>query len=308
MFAIDSAVTTPGALQVIAAPASQVITLTGNKADFARQIGDKLPSDANLLVIDNYATNIDFAQASRAWAPNILVIDDLADRPFDADFLLNQTPGCGTQHYADIVNPDCTLMLGSSFALLRDDITRQRPNAAPKPQFSAPKGARLLISLGATDPDDYSGKLLNIINKNNFTCKVDLVLSSSAPHLAHVAQIAKNMPDVTLHVDTDDMVSLIGNADIAIGAGGTSSLERCCLGLPTVLIETASNQQQTIAALLAAGAGVFAENAEAAIGEVSRLLADPAALSVMAEGAYHLCDGNGLGRVMDTMLSSSSFS
>ena len=99
------------------------------------------------------------------------------------------------------------------------------------------------------------------------------------------------------------MVSLIGNADIAIGAGGTTSLERCCLGLPTVLIETASNQQATIAALLNAGAGAVAADADQAIAEVSRLLADPITLSAMAKGAYQLCDGRGLARVIDTMLS-----
>lgn len=303
MFAIDSMVTTPVALRALAIAPSQIISLTGPQTDFARQIGGQLSSDVGLLVIDNYAANIDFAKASRAWAQNILVIDDLADRPFDADFLLNQNPGCSAKDYTDIVRPDCVFMLGGAFALLRDDITAQRPAAPPQVHFAAPAGARLLISLGATDPGDETSKLLNTIIKNHLEYKIDVVLSSSTPHLHRVAEIAKGMPHTSLHVDTDDMVSLIGNADIAIGAGGTTSLERCCLGLPTVLIETASNQQATIAALLNAGAGAVAADADQAIAEVSRLLADPITLSAMAKGAYQLCDGRGLARVIDTMLS-----
>ena len=303
MFAIDSTVTTSVALRALAITPSQVISLSGPQADFARQIKSNLSSDVGLLVIDSYAATIDFATASRAWAHKILVIDDLADRPFDADFLLNQNPGCSAQNYTDIVQPGCTFMLGSTFALLRDDITTQRPPSAPQTHFTTPASARLLISLGATDPGDETSKLLKTLIKNNLGYKIDVVLSSSAPHLQRVAEIAKGMPHTSLHVDTNDMVSLISNADIAIGAGGTTSLERCCLGLPTVLIKTASNQQETIAALLNAGAGVAVANADEAITEVSRLLADPTALSAMAKAAYQLCDGRGVARVIDTILS-----
>jgi len=307
-FAIDSAVTAPETLQALGIARSEIIALTGADDDFASQIRKHLTSDAGLVVIDNYATTINFAKASRAWGHKILVIDDLADRPLDADFLLNQNPSCSALDYADIVGPDCTLMLGADVALLRDDITTQRPAAPPRARFATPSEARLLISLGATDPGDETSKILKSIIEKGEMYKIDIALSSFAPHLHKVAEIAKSMPHTSLHVDTHDIASLMGGVDIAIGAGGTSSLERCCLGLPTVLIETAPNQQATIAALATVGAGSVAADAIQAIAEVSRLTADPTAFALMAKCAYQLCDGKGVTRVIDTILSTSSIS
>jgi spore coat polysaccharide biosynthesis predicted glycosyltransferase SpsG len=51
-------------------------------------------------------------------------------------------------------------------------------------------------------------------------------------------------------VDIDNMAEIMSNADIAIGAAGATTWERCCLGLPTIQIVIAKNQNM-IAKLLA---------------------------------------------------------
>ena len=50
------------------------------------------------------------------------------------------------------------------------------------------------------------------------------------------------------------------NADIAIGAGGTTSWERCCMGLPTIIVISASNQELASKSLQISGAAIVLQN------------------------------------------------
>ena len=41
----------------------------------------------------------------------------------------------------------------------------------------------------------------------------------------------------------DDVAGLMGRADLAIGAAGSTAWERCCLGLPSIVLALAANQE-----------------------------------------------------------------
>ena len=62
----------------------------------------------------------------------------------------------------------------------------------------------------------------------------------SRPKLEKMAVSDHWMP--ALHIDPPDMARLMTKADIAVGAGGTTTWERCCLGLPAVVVVLAENQ------------------------------------------------------------------
>ena len=49
--------------------------------------------------------------------------------------------------------------------------------------------------------------------------------------------------NITLHETLPSLALLMLKADLAIGAGGTTSWERCCLGLPSLVITLAENQK-----------------------------------------------------------------
>ena len=92
------------------------------------------------------------------------------------------------------------------------------------------------------------------------------------------------------------------DADLAIGAAGTTSWERCCLGLPTLMIITADNQKKIACELEAAGAAVVmgqGQDAEvdALSVEIQSLSKDVWRLSQMAKAAASICDGQGALRV-----------
>src|SRR3546814_11278725 len=84
---------------------------------------------------------------------------------------------------------------------------------------------------------------------------ITVVLGPTAPWRDRVRAITETMPWPTrLIIGAQDMAALIAEADVAIGAAGSSAWERCCLGLPTILWVLAANQPVVADPLVAADA------------------------------------------------------
>lgn len=96
------------------------------------------------------------------------------------------------------------------------------------------------------DQDNITGKVIERLHNSKLpkSLEIIIVMGRVAPHLASVINSANNLPYRSeVKVDVDNMAELMANADIAIGASGGTTWERCCLGLPTIQIVTANNQQ-----------------------------------------------------------------
>jgi len=260
---------------------------------------------ADLLVVDHYRRDRRFEAACRRFALRIAVIDDLADRPHDADLLLDQTFGRSERDYAGLVSRRCVTLCGSGCALLRSAFAEMREPALNRRRQGRPVG-RVLIGMGATDADDLTSLAVAAVGLVSerlgrpFTLEV--VLGAGAPHLDALRRRLSGFPAWSIHVDASGraMARLMASADLAIGAAGTTSWERCCLALPTVCVVAAENQAKIAAELAAVGACHVAaagapEGLAAAVGALCR---DDGARLAMAEAAAAVCDGAGTGRVV----------
>ncbi|WP_245863822.1 hypothetical protein [Caulobacter mirabilis] len=161
---------------------------------------------------------------------------------------------------------------------------------------------RILVSLGLTD---VGGITARIVERLAGAALLDVVVGSIAPSLPALRALAEADPLVRLHVDTSDMAALTAQADIAIGAGGSSSWERCVLGLPTLLLVLADNQTPAATALAEAGAVAALDVAEietAFDALAARLLGDEALRARLSRNAADICDGRGAERVADRLL------
>ncbi|CAA7623559.1 UDP-2,4-diacetamido-2,4,6-trideoxy-beta-L-altropyranose hydrolase [Magnetospirillum sp. SS-4] len=248
------------------------------------------------LVVDHYGLDESYEQALRGWAGRILVLDDLADRRHDCDLLLDQTPGREADRYAGLVPAPAMILAGPRHALLRPDFARLR-GARPA------AGRRLLVSLGGTDPTDATSVVLEAIAQARPDRPVTVVMGAAAPRLEQVrARAAALSPPADILVDVADMAALMAECDMAVGAAGTSALERCCLGLPTLLLVTADNQREVAAGLERAGAALACslDATELARG-LAALAGNDETRRAMAERAMALCDGLGTERLADCM-------
>lgn len=265
------------------------------------QLGDAertvaaLAQPVDWLGVDHYLLGAPWHQAARVAAARLLVIDDLANRSLDCDLLLDQMPGRDIRNYASLVPESAAMLLGASYALLRPEFARERPAALARRRTCGPV-QRILLSLGTTDVGGNTGEVLETIIPVTDKCAIDVVIGADAPSLDKVRALATANRRVTVHVDARNMAELMRNADVAIGAAGTTSWERCCLGLPSLTLVLAANQADVATALFEAEASITVETVEIA-GILLNLLSDAGTRARMSAAALALVDGQGAGRV-----------
>jgi len=188
------------------------------------------------LIIDHYALDYNWEEKLRPYTKNIMVIDDLANRKHDCDFLLDQNYIHDDSRYDCLLSPDTVKLLGSKYALLRKEFienNRIQNNSIKK----------ILIFFGGSDP--YNLTLLAIKALTQPKLKhlyVDVVIGDGNPHQSELKKAISEYSNITLHIQIDNIAELMSKADLALGAGGVTTWERMAIGLPAIIITTADNQ------------------------------------------------------------------
>ena len=254
----------------------------------------------NWLVVDHYGIDAHWERIAREGTVRLMVIDDMADRPHDCDLLLDQTFGCTPAHYARLTPDFCNLLLGTRYALLRSRFGCLRePTLADRRNRKRP--CRVLVNFGSHDALGLTRKAARLLITEFENLEIDVVLGSQTIDDLNLTDV-RSHPRVTYHDFDADMPALMARADLALGAAGVSSWERCTLGLPTLLVITAENQRKIAEALTAEGAVVPLNGRSASFTEeirrhVETLCNDRNIYMRMVEKSAALCDGKGAKRV-----------
>jgi len=296
----------PGTLDTVVALAGRAgdcIELPGDVIGQPDAMAGAMVDGCDVLIVDHYGWSMAEETPCRDFAGRILVIDDLADRPHDCDILLDQSLGRRAADYTNLVPDRCKVLVGPAFALLKPAFVELREATLQRRAIS--RLERILITFGLTDPDNLTGRALDALADAGWDGATDVILGGGAPHLATVLETVEkiDMP-VDVIVDADDMAGPMAAADMAIGACGTTSWERCCLGLPTMTLTAAENQRGIADALMDAGAVIglgWHGNVDAArmALEIRGLMRGPERLQAVSAAAAEICDGGGAHRMME---------
>lgn len=198
------------------------------------------------IVVDHYALTAIWQEYARKYKAKICVIDDLADRPHCADILIDQNIGRKASDYKGLVPEYCQLLIGPQYALLRPEFSHWREFSLRR-RANVNKIRSILVNLGGVDKDNITERILSALAQGDVldkeTC-ITVVMGRTAPHLQCVIEKANQMPYQTqVLCGVNNMAELMAYADLAIGAAGSTSWERCCLGLPTIQVVIAKNQE-----------------------------------------------------------------
>ena len=196
------------------------------------------------LIVDHYALDEQWQKKLKPYYEKLMVIDDLADRKHQCDILLDQNFGRSLQDYKELVPTSSKLLMGSKYALLRPEFEKYRQYSLNRRKNE--KFKKLLVNMGGTDTDNITGKVIERLQiaKLPKDVEITIVMGKTAPHLSNIITSVNKLPyGSEVKVDVDNMAELMANADIAIGASGATTWERCCLGLPTIQLITAYNQE-----------------------------------------------------------------
>lgn len=194
------------------------------------------------LVVDHYALNAAWERRMRPLAQEIFVIDDLANRPHDCDILLDQNFYRDMEcRYDGLVPPTCKLLLGPTYALLRREFYEVREKMQPRTGGVR----RILIFYGGSDPTGETEKAIRALLM--FGCsdiEADVIVGGSNAHRQEIERLCAAHDFLHYHCQVENMAEFMAAADLCLGAGGTTTWERCFLGLPAIVTAIAENQLQ----------------------------------------------------------------
>ena len=217
--------------------------------------GRLFPDGIEWLVVDHYELDVEWERMLRPHVCKLMVIDDLANRSHDCDLLLDQNYYRDLdQRYQGLVPEQCVTLLGPAYVLLRPEFA----DARQRLRVRNGTVRRILVFFGGSDSTNQTRKALDALKLiSRPEIAVDIVVGASNPYRDEIQSLSQEMPNVQYHCQVSNMAELIEAADIAIGAGGATTWERCSLGLPTLTVVFADNQLQTTLDLERLGAIIF---------------------------------------------------
>ncbi|UQV21849.1 UDP-2,4-diacetamido-2,4,6-trideoxy-beta-L-altropyranose hydrolase [Vibrio sp. J383] len=290
---------------VITLPAPQQVVAPQHDADYVAWLQKSIDQDASdfvgavgsadLVVTDHYAIDEKWQRSvKQTMNCRLLAIDDLA-RGHCADVVLDQTLGRAESDYRGSAS---VVLAGSEYAMLQPAFAKKRELALSRKLTSEPP--KVLISMGGVDAPNATLKVLESLVPYvhaNFT----VLLSPRAPHYNEVAHWCAEQPSIT-HLDfVSDMASLMLEHDVAIGAPGTTSWERACLGLPNLIVPLADNQKLISQQLIDCQATIKVEVEGISTRLVSAYTELMECWHEMKQANLALCDGRGVRRVALTI-------
>lgn len=257
------------------------------------------------LIVDHYGLDFRWCEALSFLTSGVMLIDDLANRKLVCDVLLNQSLGITAASYTDHLNSEAKLLLGPQYALLRETFFKLRSKALAK-RKRLKRVKRILVSMGGADFHNLTNLVLLGIDQLNVDLEIDVVLTKGATHLNIIEEFVLKRPRMNLHLNASHMAQLMLDADLAIGTPGITSWERCCLGLPALLMISSENQIKNAIELQEAGAAEllgsrdFVDVKQIANASL-QLISNVEKIKSMSACAAVLCDGMGTKRVLESL-------
>lgn len=282
----------------------QVLVAPSDSQLFAAFVKSQELPHFQWIFVDNYSLDWRDEEPMRQIASNVFVVDDLANRRHDCDLLLDSVPRRSAKDYLDLVPAHAKLLLGQSFVPLRGEFAQMRERALRRRQGEQPP-KRLLVSFGLSDPGGITAAAVANLAPRFPELEFDVVLGLRAPSLSAVEDFARRYANIAIHRNPRSVSKLMLDADVALGAGGSTGSERACLGLPSLTLLLADNQRELGLDFAARGAAYVFEPTdsvwELVSSSIRRLQADFNLRLEMSANAARVCDGLGARRVWQAL-------
>lgn len=206
------------------------------------QVIDAIGENVQRIVVDSYAIDITWERMLRPYTKEIMVIDDLANRQHDCDYLLDQNEYLHKEtRYVGLVPDKCEMLLGYRYALLREEFYQAKRTLRKRDGVIR----NILVFFGGSDLTNETMKTLAALADMKLDgITVNVVVGGSNKNKESIRQYCDTRNNMHYFCQVDNMAELMAEADLAIGAGGSATWERLFLDLPSIVITIAANQEK----------------------------------------------------------------
>ena len=271
---------------------------------------EKLSDDYELLVVDHYGIDYLWENMLRQKCRKILVIDDLANRQHDCDFLLDHNFYINAStRYLGLVPNKCQMLVGPQYALINVHVLKARiwREQHYNMHQESPNSLKCLVFMGGMDIQNYTQPVVDKLISLEGSLEITVILGQQNTHINELQNRYLKYTNVKILIQPDNYYLLLAQTDFVVGAGGVSSLERFCIGVPAFVFQVADNQKEVCENLTLSKAAVFVGNIEHLesienLKEIDRL--SELALYKMGSSGTQLVDGLGLEIILKNVVKS----
>ena len=257
----------------------------------------------NWIIVDHYGIDICWENAVRTCNTRMLVIDDLYDRAHHCEIFLNQNiVEKPYQIYENKLPESASILIGPRYSLLRPEFEFFRRTVKIR-QGSI---KRILVLFGGADLGNMTGLTLEALTDfRQEEFQITVVIGELHTCRNEIENICFKR-GYEFICQASNMAELMVHADLAIGAAGTTSWERCCVGLPSIIVSIAENQVPIAITLQKENATFYlgtekSLKREKLIGALQSLIHNPSEVKEMSNRCFDLVDGRGVKRVIEAM-------
>jgi len=245
-----------------------------------------------IVVLDNYYFSTDYQRAIKAKGCKLVCIDDLHDKHFVADLVINHAPGVDASVYSK--EPNTRLLLGFEHALLRKVFLQNSEEEKKKYE--------LMIMMGGADPANISEKIIQSVIGQEYNGRIALV-KNSAPG-------GMRLPDhvgLFHYLSASEVFRLMRKSTLGIFPSSTTAIEACAARLPFITGYFVDNQKSIYHALveqeLAYGIGNLQRcSGEAIVGRAIELMGNQQKILSVREKQRQALDHKSKERIQQVFL------
>lgn len=198
--------------------------------DFLSQLGG-----SEIVVLDNYFYTTDYQREIKQKGCKLVCIDDVHDKHYVADAVINHAPGATASQYS--CEDYTKLYLGPEYLLLRKEF-----RAATHSYTSFKEKKNVYVCFGGSDELNFTQKACDII-LNHDPRHIDVIVGGGYTFYDQLVEFAKGK-DITIYrnASPERMVSLLQEACLAVVPDSMVFFEACCLRRPTISGYDCDNQ------------------------------------------------------------------
>ena len=194
----------------------------------------------DMLVIDHYNIDYNYEKSLReVTGVKIFVLDDTYEK-HDCDILLNHNISANEVKYIGLVPENCEIRCGAKNILLRDEFKIIKKI---RHDISVRQTLTVFIAMGGADHSNKNIDILKVINKFG-NINANVVTTRANVNLKELEAFTREYKNITVHINTDKIASLMNESDFAIVTPSVTVNEVLFMGLPFIAIQTADNQNE----------------------------------------------------------------
>ena len=267
-----------------------------------RQVQKVLQAEqADVMIVDHYGIDENWEKEIQKHVDKLIVIDDLADRKHVCDVLIDQSYSTeGPMRYQDLTPSSCQLLLGTNYVMMQPIYSERHHDVRVRSGYIK----NVLLNFGGSDLNDVTGMVSKaFINAKKDDVVLNIVIGKQYKYKEKLTALTHKNHNIKIHSNLPTLAELIEKCDVAIGAAGTTTWERCCLGLPSYIIAIANNQVYNATQLSDKGCikyiGHYDEVTEEIMTNNFKEILNNKNNSIWSQMCLDLVDGLGTQRIID---------